>query len=142
MVRKILVPLRDSKLSWKAYRHALSVFTDADVVVMHVVDPQETHYGEGQLLYDDDEYERVQADARNLLEEASRVADDEFGRSVEAVLAVNRVPEDAILSYVEDAAIDHVVIGSHDRRNVLDVVLGSVTRSVVRNCPVPVTVVR
>jgi nucleotide-binding universal stress UspA family protein len=142
MVKKILVPVGGSELSWKAFRHALSVFSDADIVVMHVIDPQETHYGEGELLYDDDEYEQLREDSRALLAKASRLAEEEFGRTVETVTAVNRAPENAILSYLEDADVDQVVMGSHGRSNVLDLILGTTSKAVVRRASVPVTVVR
>ena len=142
MAKKILVPVGGSEFSWLAYRHALSVFPDDDVVVLHVVDPQETHYGEGELLYDDDEYEQLRAAARDLLERAERIAADEYDRTVETVTAVNRAPENAILTYIDDAGVDQVVMGSHGRSNVLDLVLGTVSKAVVRRAPVPVTVVR
>jgi len=142
MVSTVLVPVGGSDLSWKAFRHALRVFPEASVVVLNVIDPQETHYGEGQLLYDDDEYEELEREQQRLFEKATRIADEEFDRSVEVVAAINRIPEDAILAYVEENDVDQIVLGSHGRRSIADIVLGSVGKAVVRNAPVPVTVVR
>jgi nucleotide-binding universal stress UspA family protein len=142
MVTTVLVPVGGSDLSWKAFRHALRTFPEASIVVLNVVDPQETHYGEGQLLYDDDEYEELERAQRRLFQKAERIADDEFGRSIEVVAAISRIPEDAILTYAEEQDVDQIVLGSHGRRSVADIILGSVSRAVVRNAPVPVTVVR
>ena len=47
-----------------------------------------------------------------------------------------------IVEYVETHDVDHVVIGSHGRKGLSRVLLGSVAELVVRRSPVPVTVVR
>jgi len=51
-------------------------------------------------------------------------------------------PARAIEECAEEAAVDHVVIGSHGRDGIARILLGSVAETVVRRSPVPVTAVR
>ena len=51
-------------------------------------------------------------------------------------------PAERILAYVEDQDIDLIVMGTHGRRGLSRVLLGSVTEAVVRRAPCPVFVVR
>lgn len=47
-----------------------------------------------------------------------------------------------IVEYIDDNSIDHIVIGSHGRKGVSRVLLGSVAEKVARRSPTPVTIVR
>jgi nucleotide-binding universal stress UspA family protein len=51
------------------------------------------------------------------------------------------VPHRTVLDYVDDHDVDLVVMGTHGRRGVSRLVLGSVTERVVRMAPCPVLVV-
>lgn len=139
-----LVPIDDSEQSIKALEYALTVFPDVETTILHAIDPLETHYGEGQLVHSKAEYEEIEADAEQLLADALDLA-QEFDGNVTAKKIVewgpNR-PADAILDYVADNDVDHVIMGSHGRSGVSRVLLGSVAETVARRSPAPVTVVR
>jgi nucleotide-binding universal stress UspA family protein len=64
-------------------------------------------------------------------------------RTVETAV-VTGDPADAILEYVEDNDVDHVVMGRHgsERSDIARRLLGTVATSVVGEAPVTVTVVR
>jgi nucleotide-binding universal stress UspA family protein len=55
---------------------------------------------------------------------------------------VDGAPAGTILNYVESEGIDLVVMGTHGRRGLDRLLLGSVAQQVVRRSPVPVLVVR
>jgi len=139
-----LVPIDGSKQSTKALEYAVSVFPDVETTILHAIDPMETHYGEGQLVHSEAEYERIQQQAAELLADAEDLA-REYDANVTTTTAVewgpNR-PADAILDYVEDNDVDHVIMGSHGRSGISRVLLGSVAETVARRSPAPVTVVR
>ncbi|MDZ7731022.1 MAG: universal stress protein [Natrialbaceae archaeon] len=50
-------------------------------------------------------------------------------------------PAKAIVAYAEEHDVDHIMIGSHGRKGVSRVLLGSVAERVARRSPVPVTIV-
>ena len=139
-----LVPIDGSDQSKKALKYALTVFPEVETTILHAIDPMETHYGEGQLVYTEAEYEEIEAKAEQVLADAVDFAQEHNG-NVTATKIVewgpNR-PADAILDYVEDNDIDHVIMGSHGRSGLSRVLLGSVAEIVARRSPAPVSVVR
>jgi len=139
-----VVAIDGSEESEKALEYAFSVFPDVETTIVHAIDPMETHYGEGQLIYSEEAYEGIKADAEELLADAEALA-GEYDANVRTTTLVewrpNR-PMDAILDYVDDHDVDHVIMGSHGRSGASRVLLGSVAETVARRSPAPVTVVR
>lgn len=139
-----LVPIDGSEQSERALEYALAVFPGAQTTVLHAIDPMETHYGEGQLIHSDAEYERIKREAERLLTDAVELA-GRYDSTVTTTIAIqgepNR-PTDAILDYVAENDVDHVIMGSHGRSGASRLLLGSVAETVARRSPAPVTVVR
>lgn len=84
---------------------------------------------------------------KELEQSAQEAVETIEARAVEAsVSAVTRVetghPHREILSYIDDNAIDLVVMGTHGRSGLERYLLGSVTEKVIRTSPVPVMTVR
>lgn len=61
---------------------------------------------------------------------------------VEEVVIAEGRPTRQILRYVESREADMVVIGAHTESSVIDRMIGSTARSLVKNCPVPVLTVQ
>lgn len=142
MVEHVLVPLDGSERSWAAFSYALEQFPDAELVVLHVVDPIEAGFSAMATVpgYPEEWYEKEKEAAQTLFDEATEEA-DEHGVALRTALEHGR-PTREILKYVDANDVDHVVMGSHGRAGVTRILLGSVAEAVVRRSPVPVTVVR
>ena len=139
-----LVPIDGSDQAQKALEYAFSVFPGVETTILHAIDPLETHYGEGQFVHSEAEYEDIKADAEQLLADAEALA-EEYDATVTTTTVVERrpnLPADAILDYVEDNDVDHVIMGSHGRSGASRLLLGSVAETVARRAAAPVTVVR
>ncbi|WP_232700652.1 universal stress protein [Halobacterium wangiae] len=139
-----LVPIDGSEQSRKALEYAFTVFPDVEATVLHAIDPLETHYGEGQFVHTPAQYEQIEAEAEQLLADAEDLAreyDVDVSTTVFAGQKPNR-PVNAILEYVDDGNVDHVIMGSHGRSGTSRILLGSVAEFVARRSPAPVTVVR
>lgn len=154
MTRTVLVPTEGSPLSRKAVETALTDYPDAEIVVLHVMDP----IGSGTSLIDvmrptfDDgappgsvtpEYwrewhEQAESKAEAVFDDARETAAD---RQVETVLEFGD-PADVILEYAEDRDVDRIVMGSHCRSGAERFLLGSVAERVVKRAPMPVMIVR
>ncbi len=141
MTQRILVPVDVSDQSKKALRWALNEQPDAEITVLHVVDPRLPGHMPGVDLDDvdagSDDY-RLQAAEKYLENVLRELGAGDLETEVEEGLSASR----EIVEYAEEGDFDHLVIGSHGRSGVTRVLLGSVAENVVRRSPTPVTVVR
>ncbi|MFW6153127.1 MAG: universal stress protein [Halobacteriota archaeon] len=143
MGMRILLPYDGSEQADRAIEYAIDQFEDATFVLMSVINPAESVYlteDEGMAPFPENWYETARDQTEQMLDRAiDELADAAV--SIERDVVVGR-PTRAIVEYVEEHDIDHVVMGSHGRSGVSRLLLGSVAESVIRRSPVPVTVVR
>jgi nucleotide-binding universal stress UspA family protein len=138
----VLVPLDGSPLADEALERALELF-DCRVTVLNVVTPIDESMSESGILEpDEDRREDAHERAEQVVERARRRAVD-ADRTVETAV-VTGDPAEAILEYVADNDVDHVVMGGHggERSGIARRMLGTVSTRVVGEAPVTVTVVR
>ncbi|MDZ7849805.1 MAG: universal stress protein [Halodesulfurarchaeum sp.] len=136
----VLVPIDGSAQSERAVEYVADTLEPETITLLHVIDPVEAGYSAAATMpgYSEEWYENRKDEANSLFEDAEAELE---GFDVETVIEVGR-PSRAIVSYVEDNEIDHVVMGSHGRSGMTRILLGSVAESVVRRSPIPVTIVR
>ena len=139
MVDRVLVPIDDSEMAERALRHALEVYPDADITVLHVVGEPSPMFGRatGIALADDIE-QAAEEHARDVLERAEAVA-AEHGVEVDTAVEMGH-PARAIVNMA--SGFDIVVIGSHGGSLADRLFIGDIARRVFRRSPAPVTVVR
>ena len=132
MTRHLLVPMDDSEPARAALEHALSVFPDDEITVLHAVDELAAGYsglsvdealGEEPDFFDD---------VRELTGGRDATVD---------LQVVGGAAADSILEYAAEHDVDQVVIGSEGRSGVSRVLLGSIAEEVARRSTVPVTIV-
>ncbi|NBC15714.1 MAG: universal stress protein [Bacteroidetes bacterium] len=148
-VHRILVPTDFSDCARGALRWALTLahHYDADVHLLHVVTLQNLGvYGTDDEVDEAASYQQkleavYQARARELLDE---VLEDEQRTDVPVTTVVRQsmAIADAVLGYVAEVGADLIVAGTHGRRGVQHLVLGSVAEDVMREAPCPVLLVR
>ncbi len=142
MTDHVLVPHDGSPQAADALEHALDEYPDADLTVLHVIDPTDTGYSAGAVFPDFSEqwYESAKRAAEEIFETAKEAAADHAGE-VRTARELGR-PAKQICEYATAHDVDHIVIGSHGRTGVSRILLGSVAETVARRSPAPVTVVR
>lgn len=139
MRKRILVAFDGTDQAVDALEYAAAEWPDAELVLLYVIDPAEAGVSAARGVPSGAEewFERSKAEAEGTLADGAALVD----RSVETVTEVGR-PSEAIVEFATGADVDLVVIGSHGRKGISRMVLGSVAEEVVRSSPVPVTVVR
>jgi nucleotide-binding universal stress UspA family protein len=141
MGKRLLVPIDRSAQSDKALEHALETFPDAEITVLHVINPSGYWYGNTDgYIYADEIDAWAKRRGREVLEEAEAVA-DAHGVEIQTDLKTGAVAR-TITAYAKNNDIDQIVIGSHGRSGMSRILLGSVAELVARRSPVPVTIVR
>ncbi len=136
---RLLVPLDGSPQATEALRYATETFPTAEIVVVHVLNPASgTTDIEGIMADTAGVVDEQRELAQRLFEEARETAGEQI---VETEMLVGRAANE-IIKYVDESEIDAIVMGSHGRDGAARLLLGSVSETVVRRSPVPVTVVR
>jgi len=142
LFKKILVPIDGSDTSDKAMRMALDMTREAlgTVRFVHVID-DDRYLSSYEFSADLRTY--GEKNAKALLQKAMDAA---AGMGVNAQSQVLDKPGQRLGESVADEAADWgadlVVLGTHGRRGLGRVLLGSGAEQVIRLCPVPVLVVR
>jgi nucleotide-binding universal stress UspA family protein len=148
MFRRILVPIDGSPTSNRGLEKAIGLASDqtAKICLLHVVD--ELAVGADGMMYMPpsyiDEFIRaLRAGGKKLLVRAEAKV-RKHGIEVEAVLleTVGRRVADLIIKQAKKWRADVIVLGTHGRRGLSRVVMGSDAELVVREAPVPVLLVR
>ncbi|MFC4541385.1 universal stress protein [Halosolutus amylolyticus] len=145
MTKHVLVPLDGSDPSWAAFDHALEQYAGEQISVLHVVDPAEGVYaGMDGGYYDGAAFDRARERGETLCERArDRLAEtDAVSTTILETAVETGRPRRKILDYADEHDVDHIVMGSHGRKGVSRVLLGSVAETVTRRSPMPVTIVR
>ena len=144
-IKNILVATDFSECSATAltYGRALAHQFGAKLHVLHAVETS------GIDLAGADAYVATFPELSIAMEEEARqtldallTADDRVTIGAKAIVRTRETPARTIVEYANDEAIDLIVIGTHGRRGVSHLVMGSVAEKVVRTAPCPVLTVR
>ena len=146
MYKRILVPVDGSATSRRGLRAAIELAKSqrARLVILNVVDAVPVFASlEGVVAYDPGILDALKKGGQAILARAAAEA-KKRGVQAKTVLAENiagRVA-DAIVRQARKQRADLIVIGTHGRRGVSRMVMGSDAELVVRHTPVPVLLVR
>jgi nucleotide-binding universal stress UspA family protein len=144
MFKNILVPVDGSPTSQQAVSRAVALAKafDGTVTAVYVIDPYpftgvgaDFSYGQAQYL------EAATAEAHDAIRSA-REAVEAAGVKVDTRVVEAHAAWRGILETATELGSDIVVMGSHGRRGLEKLVLGSVAQRVLSHAHIPVMVVR
>ena len=145
MYKNILVAIDGSELAEKALKQAieLAAAVRAKIQIINVTAPWSTlAMGEVAVMFPPQEYEQnVAAGAKALLDRAAAEA-SAAGLTTETVHVVDPQPYMAIIDAAKDRGCDLIVMGSHGRRGIAGLLLGSETSKTLTHSNIPVLVYR
>jgi nucleotide-binding universal stress UspA family protein len=125
-----------------AYGRELAKMFGGRIHVMHVLDvPAPDTFAAGYVASIPQTWDDLESSARNRLERVLS-EDDRRLLDAKAVLVRMDLPSHAIVEYARRERIDLIVMGTHGRRALAHVLMGSVAERVVRTAPCPVLTVR
>ena len=144
MFKHILVPVDGSETSLQAVAKAaeLAKAFNSEVTAVYVLDPYpftgvgaDFAYGQAQYL------SAATAEANKALEDVTERMKD-TGVTVKTLVGEGHAIHEGIVRVGENVGADLIVMGSHGRRGLEKLVLGSVAQRVLQTAKVPVLVVR
>jgi nucleotide-binding universal stress UspA family protein len=150
MFRRILVPLDGSPTSNRGLEEAIGLAADrkTTICLLHVIDELVVTGGTDGMMYMppgyiDEFLKALRDEGKKLLARAAAKV-RKRGIAVEAVLleTTGRRVSDMIIKQAKKSRADLIVLGTHGRRGLSRLVMGSDAESVLRETTVPVLLVR
>lgn len=146
MFKRILVPVDGSSTSNRGVEQAVKLARSdgATLCLLHVVDERViVQYAEGLAGVSEQVLASLRANGQKVLAKAQAAAERQ-GVKCKTVLVENVMGgvADIIVDRAKRERADVIVMGTHGRRGLTRLVLGSDAEGVVRNSPVPVLLVR
>jgi nucleotide-binding universal stress UspA family protein len=144
MFKHILVPVDGSKTSMLAVSKAaaLAKTFGSAVTAVYVIDPYPFTGVGADFAYGQAQYINAAMSEANAALDATKKAMAEAGVEANALVGEGHAVHDGILRALESSGADLIVMGSHGRRGLEKLVLGSVTQRVLGVVHIPVLVVR
>jgi len=145
MYAKILVPVDGSQPSATGLAEAIKIAKSqgSEIRLMHVVNDLILDCGYGTGVYGSDALEVLRKAGRGILDAAEGTVRQEGIKTNSVLLeSFGGRAADLILAEAQAWSADLIVMGTHGRRGVARVVMGSDAEGVVRACNVPVMLVR
>ncbi len=145
MYKKILVPVDGSETSLLGLQHAILLAKDqkAALRLLHVVHDFLVAGGHGAAVYTSELRKNLRERGEEVLQDAAGIARQQ-GVEVETKLVETPAGSVGamIVEHAEGWPADLIVLGTHGRRGIRRLVMGSDAEYVVRTTPVPVLLVR
>ncbi len=144
MFKHILVPVDGSPTAMLAVSKAaaLAKTFGSAVTALYVIDPYPFTGVGADFAYGQAQYLAAATAEANAALDAVKSAMQEAGIAANAVVGEGHAVHDGIVRAIESTGADLVVMGSHGRRGLEKLMLGSVTQRVLGVVKVPVLVVR
>jgi len=148
-IKTILLPTDGSECSWKAVAYALAIANQhgARVVALHVIDQADVDQMRRGLVEgpaSGELFAKVRKDHEDMVESLLREvvgAAQRAGVPIETTWVIG-FPAKDIVRLATEVQADLIVVGTHGRRGMSHLLLGSVAERVVQTAPCPVLTVR
>lgn len=145
MYKRILVSIDGSRTAAAGLREAIRLVSgnsQARICLLHVMDPLPAMQGM-EMLVTDQLLENMEEFGKKILKDAKSLV-QRHGIGVNAVFHKQTTgrTSDAIVRQARKWRADIIVMGTHGRRGVSRIIMGSDAEAVVRSAPAPVLLVR
>ncbi|WP_129645744.1 universal stress protein [Peristeroidobacter agariperforans] len=145
MYRKILVPVDASPCSVKGLAEALQLASalNARVLLLHVVNELLSDAVLAPTEYRQELIESIRAAGKETLADAHNLAKAQGVQAEDKLIeTIGGRASDCIVDAAKSWGADLIVMGTHGRRGMSRLAMGSDAEQVVRSAPVPVLLVR
>lgn len=149
MYSRIICAVDGSELSTKALRHALALASEnrATVTAVTVTEPSIIIAPGAEMMMVDTgtilaDLEKAKGEsAKGILADATKLA-AASGGTITGIHVANSTPADGIIHAAKEQNADLIVMGSHGRRGLGRLLLGSQASEVLAHAEVPVLIVK
>lgn len=142
MSTRILIPVDGSAHALRAVEHALQLARLNPALELHLLNVQiPIESGHARLFVGHDQLEDYYREEGLAALQAASALLQQAGQACQQHIAVGHIA-DTIARYAQEMAFSQIIIGSHGRSGLGQLLLGSVATDVVHQSAVPVTVIK
>lgn len=140
-IKKVLVALdydvTSKKVAEEGYSLAQSM--NGETILLHVISELPVYYSESNYTHEfkDDLLGDLNKTTQRFLDKAKKHLGDD---AVQTVLKEGEIA-DTILKTAKEMDVDIIVMGSHSRKWLENIILGSQSEDILTNSPIPVLIV-
>lgn len=139
---KILVPMDGSEYGVRAVAHIAKLHDEDAQIDVHLINVQiPIESGHVRLFVKHDELQDYYREEGFAALAAARDTLDRAGVPYRVHIAVGHIA-DTILLYASELDFDTIVMGTHGRSKLMQIILGSVANDVVKRSSIPVTLIK
>ena len=141
--QKILVPVDFAPRSTEAVRRAVDIAQhySASITLVHVYEPVDYALPEGYVLYTSEQIGVMTTEFEARLDRLRRDVEALGFTRIETHLLTGSAPAE-IVAYAEEAGFDLIIMGTHGRKGVAHMLMGSVAERVLRSAHCPVLTIK
>ena len=137
MTKKVLCPIDGTDHSQHAVEVAADIATKFGAEMMLCLVNVAHGGGRGPLIH-----HWTDAEAQQILDNAAGVASQHGQKNLRSVTVIHREAASGIIGLAESEGVDHIVMGTGDKRGLSRLVLGSVAADVAGRAHCTVTIAR
>ncbi|MBX3646817.1 MAG: universal stress protein [Rhodocyclaceae bacterium] len=139
---KMLVPVDGSEYGVRAVAYMAKLHDEDARIEVHLLNVQiPIESGHVRLFVEHDELQDYYREEGIAALAAARNALDQAGVPYRVHVAVGHIA-DTILLYASELNFDIIVMGTHGRSKLMQIILGSVANDVVKRSSIPVTLIK
>ena len=149
MYTRMLIAIDGSELADKALRHAFALAkgTDAKLIVLTSTEPSTMIAPGAEIMMVDigaiiADLEKAKAEGAKIVLANGRELAKDAGLTIQTLHMPGQLPADAIISVAKEQGADLIVMGSHGRRGLGRLLLGSQAAEVLARSTIPVLIVK
>ena len=149
MYTRILIAIDGSELANKALSHAFALAkgTTAKLIALTATDPSVLIAPGAEIMMIDTgaiiaDLEKAKAESAKIVLANARELAKDAGLSIEALHMPGQLAADAIIAVAKQQGADLIVMGSHGRRGLGRLLLGSQAAEVLSRSTIPVLIVK
>lgn len=139
---KVLLPVDGSEFSHRALDYVLEMAAGEEPIELHLVSVQfPIDSGHARMFVSDDDIAAYHRDEGMAVLEPYMERLDEAGLSYSWHVLVGHVAQ-SIARFAKEQKFDKVVMGTHGRSGLTQLLMGSVAQNVIRRLKIPVALVK
>lgn len=140
-MQRILIPVDGSEYALRAVQYASALVKAGTSAQLHLLNVQEHLDGRVQAYLSLEKIKAIEAAAADQILQSARQILDDAGIPYIASVRIGPIAK-SIVDYVQDEKCDSIIMGTHGRGALGNLILGSVMNKVIHLVHVPVMLIK